>query len=127
MRWDHSYRNPRPGLALRLFPRLVLGYIIALLLIVPLTARFVGSWPPYTIAVTMQSQVSGHLEVFYEAGEGFSGAQSAKLPLTLSDAPHEYRLILMLRTCSARSLRTGDRSPPSNPPTVKRLMPHEAC
>jgi hypothetical protein len=92
LRWDHSDRNPRPGLALRLFPRLVLGYTIALLLIVPLTARSVGT--PYTIAVTMQSPVPGHLQVFYEAGEGFSEAQSAELPLKLSDAPHEYRLAL---------------------------------
>lgn len=77
-----------------MLPRLVVGYIVALALIVPLTAR--SGWKPqgYTVAVTLQSGMPGYLQVFYDAGEGFSELRSALVALQPSDEPHDYRLAL---------------------------------
>ena len=77
-----------------MLPRLVTGYIVALCLIVPLTARSALELPGYTIAVTMQSEVPGHLQVFYDAGEGYSEPRSAVAALQPSDEPQVYRLSL---------------------------------
>jgi hypothetical protein len=75
-----------------MFPRLVLGYLVALPLMVVLTARSGGILPDYTIAVTMQSGIPGYLQVFFDSGGGFSEARSATVPIQPSDEPHEYRL-----------------------------------
>jgi hypothetical protein len=86
----------RAGRSLKadVFCCLVLGYTSALILIVPLTARFAESWQKYAMAVTMQSLERGHLQVFYDTGEGLSESRSVALPLEPSDQPHEYRLPL---------------------------------
>jgi hypothetical protein len=83
------------GVARRVCARLVLGCVIALALMVPLSARLGGGLDQYTIAITMQSRNPGHLQVFYDTGEGsYTEARSASVPLQVSDQPHEYRLRL---------------------------------
>ncbi len=72
--------------------RVVLGYILALPFIVPLVARSTGQLKPFTITVTMQSVLPGHLQVFYDGGSGFSEPRSAAVALQLSGRPHEYRV-----------------------------------
>ena len=74
--------------------RLMIGYILALPLIVPLTARSAGKLQRFTLAVTMQSRLPGHLQVFYDSGSGFAEAQSSAVALQVSDGPREYRLAL---------------------------------
>ncbi len=74
-----------------MLPRLVIGYVVALALIVPVTARSGWKQQGYTITVTLQSAVTGHLQVFYDTGAGFSELQSAVVPIQPGEA-HEYRL-----------------------------------
>ena len=75
-------------------PRLVIGYIVALVLIVPLIARSPLNLEGYTIAVRLQSALTGHLQVFYDTGSGFSEPQSAFAVLQPSDEARDYRLRL---------------------------------
>ena len=70
--------------------RLLIGYVLALPFIVPLVVAFLAT--PYPVAITVQSQASGSLQLYFESGEGFSELRSAAVPLEASDAPREYRL-----------------------------------
>ena len=75
--------------------RLVIGYIVALAIVVPITARSWGGAPQqYTIAIALQSDKPGFLQVFYDTGRGFSEPQSAVSVLQPSDRSHEYQLLL---------------------------------
>ena len=72
--------------------RLVLGYIIVLPFVVSVVAGKLDALQPYTVALTMSSQVQGHVQLFYDGGAGFSEARSTTLVLDESGARHEYRL-----------------------------------
>jgi hypothetical protein len=74
------------------FARLVLGYVLALPFIAPQVAAFLAA--RYTVAITMQSQASGSVQLYFENGEGFSEGRSAAVPLQASDGAHEYHLPL---------------------------------
>ena len=78
-----------------MLPRLVIGYIVALAIVVPITARSRGvEAERYTIAVALQSDKPGVLQVFYDSGHGFSELQSAVSTLQPSDRSYEYQLFL---------------------------------
>ena len=79
---------------IRAVPRLVLGYIIALPIIVPFVARTAPTLYSYSLAVTMSSSAPGHLQVFYDSGAGFSEPRSTTATLVESGKPHRYRLRL---------------------------------
>ena len=98
--------------------RLILGYIIVLPFVVSVVAGKLDALQPYTVALTMSSQVQGHVQLFYDGGAGFSEARSTTLVLDETAARHEYRLGLppsarhRSGTRSSRSaiqLRSGDR------------------
>jgi hypothetical protein len=72
--------------------RLVLGYVVALPLIVPQVARHLAT--PYMIAITMQSPITGRLELVHDLGKGFAERPLSAVPLYPSERPHEYRLEL---------------------------------
>jgi hypothetical protein len=55
-------------------------------------ARSTGQLQPFTITVTMQSLLPGHLQVFYDSGSGFSEPRSAAVALQPSQTPHQYRV-----------------------------------
>jgi hypothetical protein len=74
------------------FARLVLGYVVALPLIVPQTARYLGT--PYSIAITMQSPTTGPLEAVHDLGGGFADRPFSTVALHPSSEPHEYKLEL---------------------------------
>ena len=74
--------------------RLVLGYAVALPLIVGLLAGAVGDSRTYTIAVTMESSVPGHVQVFFDSGVGFSEVASSNAWFETAPGAHEYRLRL---------------------------------
>jgi hypothetical protein len=72
--------------------RLVLGYVIALPVIVPQVARYLGA--RYTLAITLQSPTTGSLEIVHDLGQGFAHRPFATVPLHPSDKPHQYKLEL---------------------------------
>ena len=74
--------------------RLVLGYVVALPLIVGLLAGAVSDSRTYTIAVTMESSVPGHVQVFFDSGVGFSEVASSNAWFETAPGAHEYRLRL---------------------------------
>ena len=74
--------------------RLVLGYILALPIIVPIVAASTGTLHSYSLVVTMTSTRDGHLQVFYDDGGGYSEQRSATVSLLPTQQSHEYRLAL---------------------------------
>ena len=74
--------------------RLVLGYVVALPLIVGLLASAVSDSRTYTIAVTMESSVPGHVQVFFDSGGGFTEVASSNAWFETAPGTHEYRLRL---------------------------------
>jgi hypothetical protein len=74
--------------------RILLGYILALPVIVPLIAQSIGTLQPFTVSVTMQARLPGHLQVFYDDGRGFSEPRSAVVRLQVSEEPRQYTLDL---------------------------------
>jgi hypothetical protein len=48
----------------------------------------------YALEVLMTSSVPGHVQVYYDSGDGFREIDSTTLPLAKSDAPLPYRLNL---------------------------------
>jgi hypothetical protein len=74
--------------------RLVLGYAVALPLIVGLLAGAVGDPRTYTISVTMESSVPGHVQVFFDSGAGFREVESSNAWFETAPGAHEYRLRL---------------------------------
>ena len=77
-----------------MFARLVLAYAVALPLIVGLLAGAVGDSRTYTISVTMESSVPGHVQVFFDSGAGFREVQSSNAWFDTATGAHEYRLRL---------------------------------
>ncbi len=74
--------------------RILLGYILALPVVVPLIAQSIGTLQPFTVSVTMQARLPGHLQVFYDDGRGFSEPRSAVVRLQVSEEPRQYTLDL---------------------------------
>ena len=77
-----------------MFARLALGYAVALPLIVGLLAGAVGDPRTYTISVTMESSVPGHVQVFFDSGAGFREVQSSNAWFETLPGAHKYRLRL---------------------------------
>lgn len=77
-----------------MFARLVLGYVVALPLIVGLLAGAVADPRTYTISVTMESSTPGHVQVFFDSGAGFREVQSSTAWFETEPGAHEYRLRL---------------------------------
>jgi hypothetical protein len=73
-------------------PRLVIGYVFALCLLVLLSAGTGSPLHGYAVGVSMQSVATGQLQVFYDTGGGFSEQQSAVVPLQPAVEAHMYRL-----------------------------------
>jgi hypothetical protein len=74
--------------------RLVLGYVVALPLIVGLLAGAVADPRTYAISVTMESSTPGHVQVFFDSGAGFREVQSSNAWFETEPGAHEYRLRL---------------------------------
>jgi len=75
------------------FARLVLGYIVSLPLCVSLASSTIPT-ERYALQVTMSSSVPGLVQVFFDTGQGFTGAQSSAVPVVASLEPRDYRLSL---------------------------------
>ena len=76
-----------------MFARLVLAYVLSLPLFVSLTPSALPA-ERYTLQITMSSSVPGLVQVFFDTGSGFSGAQSSAEPVVASIEPQEHRLSL---------------------------------
>ena len=76
-----------------MFARLVLAYVLSLPLFVSLTPSAVPV-ERYTLQITMSSSVPGLVQVFFDTGAGFSGAQSSAESAVASTESREYRLSL---------------------------------
>jgi hypothetical protein len=74
--------------------RLVLGYAAALPLIVGLLAGAVSDPHTYTVSVTMESSIAGHVQVFFDSGAGFREVESSNAWFETAPGLHEYRLRL---------------------------------
>ncbi len=77
-----------------LFARLLLGYVLALPFIVPLIVNSSASLTTHTVLVRMEAPVPGHLQLFYDAGEGFSEARSTAAEIHVGSGATDYRLPL---------------------------------
>ena len=77
-----------------MFARLVLGYVVALPLILGLTAGAVSDPRTYTVSVTMESSTPGHVQVFFDSGAGFREVESSHAWFETTPGAHEYRLRL---------------------------------
>ena len=93
-RWTLERHRQECTVELRVLARLVLGYVVALPLIVGLLAGAVSDSGTYTIAVTMESSVPGHVQVFFDSGVGFSEVASSNAWFETAPGAHEYRLRL---------------------------------
>lgn len=71
--------------------RVLLGYLIALPVFVPLLARSTGE-PGYVLSVTMSSTPGGVLQVFFDTGTGYSERQSVRIPVGRFESPREYKV-----------------------------------
>src|SRR5262249_18850523 len=76
------------------FARLLVGYILALPFVVPAVIRFTEAPSVYAVAVRMPAPAAGHVQVFYDTGQGFSEARSAAVKLRESAEPQDYRVAL---------------------------------
>ena len=74
-----------------MFARLALAYVLSLPLFVSLASQPART-EQSTLQITMSSSVPGLVQVFYDTGLGFSGAQSAAAAVEASPDPREYRL-----------------------------------
>jgi hypothetical protein len=81
------------------FSRLLLGYVLALPFIVPLVARSIGALSVYAVEVRMVAPAVGHLQVYYDSGDGFSEARSAAVTLQVAAEPRDYRVPLQPGRC----------------------------
>ena len=84
-----------------MIPRLVLGYVLAVLAFVPFLANRVGTDASYRLAIRMTTDTAGVLQVFYDIGNGFREADSAVTPLV--SGRHDY--LLLLPSGNFRNLR----------------------
>lgn len=76
------------------FSRALLGYVLALPFIVPLIVHSSDALNTHTVLVRMEAQMPGHLQLFYDAGDGFSEARSTAAELQVGAGVTDYRLSL---------------------------------
>ncbi|MEO7270767.1 MAG: hypothetical protein ABIX28_15110, partial [Vicinamibacterales bacterium] len=75
-----------------MFARLVLAYVLSLPVFVGLAAQAATSPLSHTLIISMSSSVPGVLQVFFDTGQGFDEAHSARVPTIASSEPQVYRL-----------------------------------
>ncbi len=76
------------------FPRLVLGYLLALPFVAPWLASAVGGEQGYTFVLRMSSTTGGELQLFYDTGYGYSAQFMVAASQVITDTGFEYRLPL---------------------------------
>jgi hypothetical protein len=89
------------------FPRLLLGYLLALPFIVPLVISSTGALSVYAVDVRMVAPAPGHLQVYYDSGDGFSEARSAAIELQQGTAARDYRVPLSSGRCASLRIDPG--------------------
>jgi hypothetical protein len=70
----------------------LLGYLLALPVAVPLVIHSISDLQSHVVSIQLSSPVEGHVQVFYDRGDGFSEPRSAAVPLEISSDPREYRI-----------------------------------
>jgi len=89
---EHSVRHPPLIYNHRVIARLVLGYVLGVLALIPHLTKAVDKERSYTLAIVMTSDVPGALQVFYDIGAGLREADSAAVPLETERREYELPL-----------------------------------